>query len=68
MELNNGKKNWKESTGDRRISGTTDWIYHEMEFETAEEICPKPHFCLRILNATGDAWFDGLRLEFLGQL
>ena len=68
MELNNGKKNWKESTGDRRISGTTDWIYHEMEFETAEEICPKPHFCLRILNATGDAGFDGLRLEFLGQL
>ena len=68
MEMNNGAKNWKESTGPRRISGTTDWIYHEMEFETIGEISPKAFFCLRIWNATGEAWFDGLRLESMGRL
>ena len=68
MEMNNGAKNWKESTGPRRISGTTDWIYHEMEFETIGEISPKAFFCLRIWNATGEAWFDGLRLESIGHV
>ena len=68
MEMNNSAKNWKESTGPRRISGTTDWIYHEMEFETIGEISPRAFFCLRIWNATGEAWFDGLRLESIGHV
>ena len=67
MEINNGVKNWAESgKGGRRFSGTTDWVYHEMEFETIGEISPKAFICLRIFNATGEAWFDGIRLEEIG--
>ena len=32
------------------------------------EISPKAFFCLRIWNATGEAWFDGLRLESIGHV
>jgi len=66
LEVNNGVKNWAESNkGSRRFTGTTDWLYHEMEFTTIGTIDPKAYFCLRILNATGEAWFDGVRLEEL---
>ena len=64
LEMNNGQANWAESNkGSKRFSGTTEWVYHEMEFETSAEISPKAFFCLRILNASGEAWFDGVRLE-----
>ena len=43
----------------------TDWAYQEMEFKTIGEIIPKAFFCLRIFNASGEAWFDGVRLEEL---
>ena len=42
-------------------------MYHEMEFETIGELSPKAFFCLRILNATGEAWFDGLQLEVIAE-
>ena len=65
--MNNGEKNWAESNkGSRRFSGTTDWVYHEMTFETIGEISQKPFLCLRIYNADGEAWFDGMRLEEIG--
>ena len=68
LEMNNGVKNWAESnTSATRLSGTTDWIYHEMEFETIGEISPKALFVLRILNASGEAWFDDVRLEEIGK-
>lgn len=38
-------------------------MYHGMEFKTGGEIVEKPYVVLRILNATGEAWFDGVRLE-----
>ena len=67
MEINNGSKNWAESgKGGRRFSGTTDWVYQEMEFETIGEISPKAFICFRIFNASGEAWFDGIRLEEMG--
>lgn len=66
LEINNGIKNWAESGHpDRRFSGTTDWAYQEMEFKTIGEIIPKAFICLRIFNASGEAWFDGVRLEEL---
>ncbi len=68
LEINNGANNWAESSKDgRRFSGTTDWVYHEMEFKTIDTISPKAFICLRILNATGEAWFDGVRLEEIGE-
>ena len=37
-----------------------------MTFETIGEISQKPFLCLRIYNADGEAWFDGMRLEEIG--
>ena len=62
IEVNNGPDNWAESNK-TRIVGTTDWMYHGMEFKASGEIVEKPYVVLRILNATGEAWFDGVRLE-----
>jgi len=68
IEINNGVKNWAESgKGGRRLSGTTDWMYHEMELKTIDTISPKAFICLRIANASGEAWFDGVRLEEIGE-
>ena len=67
LEINNGAANWAESgKAGRRFSGTTDWVYHEMTFKTIDKINPKAFVCLRILNATGEAWFDGGKLEEIG--
>jgi len=66
LEMNNGAKNYKESnTRAKRFTGTTDWVYHEMEFDTIDKIVSKPFFTVRIHYSTGEAWFDGLRLEEL---
>ena len=37
-----------------------------MTFKTIDKINPKAFVCLRILNATGEAWFDGGKLEEIG--
>ena len=34
--------------------------------KTIDKINPKAFVCLRILNATGEAWFDGVKLEEIG--
>ena len=68
MEMNNGPKNWAESNkGTDRISGTTDWLYHEMTFRTSDTVDPKAHFTLYILLASGEVWYDGVRLEEMGE-
>jgi len=40
------------------LSGTTDWIKQSFEFTTPENVCPNPHVMLRMLFASGTAWFD----------
>ena len=47
--------------------GTTDWMYQSFEFTTSPEtgVKHKSYISLRILNATGTAWFDDVRLEEL---
>ena len=54
--------------GENYPNGTTDWQYFETEFTTAGSVEPKTPqekatIVLRIRNAVGTAYFDGVRLE-----
>ena len=47
--------------------GTLDWIHQSVEFTTNDDVVKLPGYkanlWLRVFNATGTAWFDGVRLE-----
>ena len=46
--------------------GTLDWIHQSVEFTTNDDVTMKGYkanLWLRVFNATGTAWFDGVRLE-----
>ena len=46
--------------------GTLDWIHQSVEFSTNDDVTMKGYkanLWLRVFNATGTAWFDGVRLE-----
>ena len=44
------------------LSGTTDWIKQSFEFTTPEKVSPKPYMMLRMLFASGTAWFDHVEI------
>ena len=46
--------------------GTTGWLHQSVEFTTNDDVTMKGYkanLWLRVFNATGTAWFDGVRLE-----
>jgi len=46
--------------------GTVDWMYRSYEFTAAEYPASKnPYIRLQLRSATGEAWFDDVRLEEL---
>ncbi len=46
----------------RFLTGTIPWTYMEYEFTTPKEIVKTTYLRLRILNVSGTAWFDKVRL------
>jgi len=47
------------------VTGTHDWFYVEADYTTPAKVT-EAFLELRMLGATGTAWFDGVCLEELG--
>ena len=44
-------------------TGTRDWLYYSYDFTTSPEIGSSPHFRIRLLGASGKAWFRSVRID-----